>query len=1349
MGQLQQQAICVLGMHRSGTSAIARALNLLGAYIGPPEKLLPPQEDNPEGFWEHEAIVDFHVRLLRALNHDWHSIQPLPERWWERPEVAPYRQELTALIHKEFASERLWMWKDPRTCLFLPLWTGALRQLNIEPYYVICLRHPLDVAASLQRRDGLSRERSLALWQLYTLSSLHWTHNARRRVMSYDRLLDNWEPCLRNLVKAMDVGWPASVAAQRAALRQFLQPQLCHSHSDMDALSSAGEVGELVERTYRLLLEAERTASVLQSKKFVHQVEEAYGNYGGYAGVFGRFAEATTQVHTGRAVLEVFWLAGGEFSPQASSATDVFIDGQEHSYECRLPLPQGGMLRLDVVNFPATITIRSMELCVLAPDATTSSEVCSWTIENGFPDIVVGPDMTLLRDRAEGLVCVSSSGDPQLLLHNIPNLSNGDSQATALLRVVMTVKQVMTQPLVDALVQWRDQQQQAAAATVQAALDMRDGQIEMKDRHIENLERAQQEQTATIAKLQQTTAELQRTTAVLDAQRQLQQREIEDLREQTTALAQQYQQEARLRSSMLQSLSWQITSPLRVARAWAKSAWRLVRWRRPHIIKLEPLHDVTVEGHGFRSTGTDPQFLFHSSRGRMPTGWTLFSYVTTYTDRRLTPYLYVDGGNGFLEAQKVLLRRPVHVAITPVTESETADVNATDAAARTTEIRASFLIQLPDAVQALRFDPLSTSGPFVLKDVTLREVGWLQVVAMLLWRHGRPVLFRPQQLLGMIQQSRNVAQIEGQETLWRRFFLQESGHVAGYQEWVEAYDTLIEEDLIAMRQQSEGLPHKPLISVLMPVYNPPETWLRLAIESVRRQTYPYWELCIADDASPGGHVKPILEEYRAKDPRIKVLYRSTNGHISAASNSALTLATGEVVALLDHDDELPPHALYLVARELNAHPDAAIIYSDEDKIDETGRRYGPYFKPDWNPALFLTQNCISHLGVYRTALMREVGGFRAGYEGSQDWDLALRIVERVSGEQIRHIPHILYHWRAITGSTALAIDQKNYASDAQIRLLQSHFERCGMTVQILPATGSHWRIKYPLPTPAPLVSMIIPTRDRSDLLRRFLDSLWKRTTYPHYELIVVDNESTDPQTLEYLDQLVAQNKIRLLRYAAPFNYSAINNLAVRHANGELLAFLNNDLEVITHEWLEEMVSHAVRPDIGAVGALLYYPDNTIQHAGVILGLRGVAGHAYDHKPRGHSGQMGRALLLQNLSAVTAACLVMRRSIFDEVGGFDDNLSIAFNDVDLCLRIRQAGFRNLWTPYAELYHHESATRGQDDTVEKQIRFRQEVDYMLKRWGEVLPRDPALNPNLTLDRADFSLAFPPRTTKPWQQ
>ena len=569
---------------------------------------------------------------------------------------------------------------------------------------------------------------------------------------------------------------------------------------------------------------------------------------------------------------------------------------------------------------------------------------------------------------------------------------------------------------------------------------------------------------------------------------------------------------------------------------------------------------------------------------------------------------------------------------------------------------------------------------------------------------------------------------------------------SSYAAWVAQYDTLTPESAAKIKAKLSALKKRPLISVLMPVYNTPEKWLIAAIESVRSQIYENWELCISDDASKEPHVRKLLERYQKKDPRIKVVIRETNGHISAASNSALALAHGEFIALLDHDDAIRPHALACVALELDAHPNADLVYSDEDKIDENGHRYDHYFKPDWNPDLFNVQNYISHLGVYRTLLVREVGGFRVGYEGSQDWDLAMRVIERTAPDRIRHIPKILYHWRSVPGSTAMLIGAKSYATQAAEKVIAEHFARTGVRAKISPTKGSYWRVHYPLPNPAPRVTLIIPTRNRLNVLKPCLESLLAKTTYPNFEILVVDNDSDDPETLAYLAELRTREHCRVVTFAGEFNFSAINNYGVSQTDAPLVGLLNNDLEVIHADWLDEMVSHALRPEIGCVGAKLYYPDDKIQHAGVILGIGGVAAHAWQTHPRGAAGQAHRNLLQQNLSAVTAACLVMRREVYLKVGGLDEQLRVAFNDVDFCLKVRAAGYRNLWTPYAELYHHESASRGKEDTLEKRDRFRTEVEYISSKWGDALVNDPAYNPNLTLTINDFTLALPPREWPP---
>jgi GT2 family glycosyltransferase len=565
-----------------------------------------------------------------------------------------------------------------------------------------------------------------------------------------------------------------------------------------------------------------------------------------------------------------------------------------------------------------------------------------------------------------------------------------------------------------------------------------------------------------------------------------------------------------------------------------------------------------------------------------------------------------------------------------------------------------------------------------------------------------------------------------------------------YQAWIKRYELSVQRDRRRLKKRVTELPRKPLISILLPVYNTPEKWLRRCIDTVIAQAYPHWELCIADDASNAPHVRKVLQKYQERDTRIKVVFREHNGHISASSNSALELASGEYIALLDHDDELPVHALLEVAEAIGRHPEWRVIYSDEDKIDEFGYRFDPYFKPDWNYDLLLSHNCISHLGVYHTELVREVGGFREGTEGSQDWDLVLRCIERLDGRQIGHIAHVLYHWRAIPGSTALAPGEKNYAHLAAMRVIQAHLDRKygNGTVHEIANHPGNYRVRYRVPTSPPLVSLIIPTRDRVDLLRQCVDSILGKTNYSSYEVVIVDNQSRDHETLEYLKEVTSDSRVKVIKYDAPFNYSAINNMAVRSCQGAVLGFINNDIEVIASEWLDEMVAHVCRPGIGAVGAKLYFPDNTIQHAGVILGFNGVGVHAYAGCHKDWLGQMLRAKLIQQFSAVTAACMLITRTAFEAVGGFDERLQVAYNDIDLCLKLGKTGYRNIWTPYAELYHHESATRGDDVTPEKRARFDAEVALMLERWRPIIDKDPAYNVNLAITGETFNLAFPPR-------
>ena len=574
---------------------------------------------------------------------------------------------------------------------------------------------------------------------------------------------------------------------------------------------------------------------------------------------------------------------------------------------------------------------------------------------------------------------------------------------------------------------------------------------------------------------------------------------------------------------------------------------------------------------------------------------------------------------------------------------------------------------------------------------------------------------------------------------------------SSYPRWVELFDTLTDSDRNKIRKHIQTLQYKPLISILMPVYETPESLLVEAINSVRNQLYPYWELCIADDASPATRVVEILRSLSSEEPRIKWMRRGKNGHISAASNSALSLASGEFVALMDHDDLLPDHALYEIAVALNKHPKLDLIYSDEDQIDADGRRTAPYFKTDWNPDLMLAHNMVSHFGVFRRALLEQVGGFRVGFEGSQDYDLTLRCADATTADRILHIPLILYHWRRNFGTASFSERKLVQCSDAFRRAVSDHLDRKDQIGKVTPhPVLPQWaRVVRPVPDPAPLVSIIVPTRDRADLLGMCIEGLLHRTDYPAMELLIVDHESKLPETIELFQKLKSDPRVRILSFAGVFNYSAINNFAVSQAKGSLIGLVNNDIDVIHPDWLSEMVSLAVLDDVGAVGAKLLYPDGSVQHGGVVLGVGGVANH-FNHKAaRSDIGYFGRNVLTSSVSAVTGACLVVRKSVYDEVQGLNEvDLPVAFNDVDFCLRVKQKGYRNVWTPHAELYHHESASRGPESTPEKQARFQREVNYMMATWETELRHDPYYNDNFSLDIGHcFQLAPKPRRKESW--
>ncbi|HYF49582.1 MAG TPA: glycosyltransferase family 2 protein [Planctomycetota bacterium] len=523
---------------------------------------------------------------------------------------------------------------------------------------------------------------------------------------------------------------------------------------------------------------------------------------------------------------------------------------------------------------------------------------------------------------------------------------------------------------------------------------------------------------------------------------------------------------------------------------------------------------------------------------------------------------------------------------------------------------------------------------------------------------------------------------------------------------------------------------KPLISVIVPVYNTPADLLKEAVESVRAQIYENWELCLVDDKSPQEHVRPLLEEFANKDRRIRVKFRETNGNISRASQDGVEMARGPFVAFLDHDDVLTPDALAEVALLLAQHPDTDFIYSDHDMLEMSGRRSQAFFKPDWSLDMMLSNMYVCHLTVFRTELVKKVGGLREGFEGSQDYDLVLRIAEASSHERIRHIPKVLYSWRRVPGSTAHRYSAKGYADQAARKAIAESLQRRGVKAEVHSGTmPSLFRVKYQIQW-EPLVSILIPFRDKAELLERCVRSIREKTSYRNYEFILIDNGSQTAEMKSLLEREARQPNTRVLRIDEPFNFSRLNNLAAKEAKGEHLLLLNNDTEAIDGEWLSAMLEHSQRPEVGAVGAKLLYPDNRVQHAGVIIGIGEVAGHSHRMVPAEDPGYFGILQMIRNYSAVTGACLMTKKKIYEELGGLNEtDLAVAYNDVDYCLRLRQRGLLIVYTPYAKLYHHESVSRGFTNNP-------RESGYMCRRWAKYF-NDPYYNPNLNRNAEDFSL------------
>jgi|GEM_PF-295524 len=1346
----KSRAICIIGMHRSGTSVITRAINILGAYVGEPHDLLPPMADNPEGFWEFRQFVDLQDKILETFGFTWSHFGSLPADWTRFAIIRPYREQLKEIIALHFADKQLWTWKDPRTSLLLPLWQEILEELDIELSYVYAFRNPLDVMASLQKRDGFTQEMAESTWMNYTESALLGISKAKAKTafIQYDHFLNEPVKCLNKIVGQLELEVPFAIDSQ--LLDGILKPGLRHSYSTYEDLLKYKEGTSKLIDLYQLCLRAEENPASIYTEHFQGKIQELQA-----------YVLETSHFRP-HYEMQIFWKnESGDFTEECSLNLPIQGMLMVQRYSCALSSGTTFPLRIDPINVCAACEILSISL--VGVHATGERTRLYSSADNHFAGLELVNGILLATSKSYWIL---GTTDPQIYL-NIPHPEETydyfelhiEMSVTLELTPYLTemIHQAYTAnavKLVELLETWRKGQEEIAEKTKEISqivqknyqLGMENDAlnsdiVQVKHQNVTlnlNLERLKQENIELLAAVERGQQQVERGQRQIDMLRDELEANGHAYTELSDTLAREQERFWQLSAELSEtkkelayikgSRSWRWLGPVRRCAAIlrkTKIKLKLVVMRilGERQFELLPLHNlVRVEGDLWQATGNDPQFQLVS--GSIRGGWKGISFLGQSTGLSLALKLYYDQGEGMNEENAVTLG---------VLQKDYSGSQ-------------HLALRLPDHIKVLRLDPGDQEARFVLSYVKMRHVSQAELLLKSFIKFFQQYGLSLSTFQLLLQKVSRAWRSEGWEGIMKRgnSLSVAPNHAVASEDHYEKFIESGMKNAAAidkMKRHLSEFKYKPLISILVPIYNVEEIWLRKCIESVVNQVYPRWELCLIDDCSPAEHIRAVLQEYQQRDKRIKVLMRETNGHICAASNDALKLATGDYIALLDHDDELTCDALYENVSVLNQYRDADVIYSDEDKINIDGTRHSPYFKPDWSPDMLLSQMYTCHLSVYRRELVEEVGGFRPGFEGSQDFDLMLRVSEKTN--RIYHIPKVLYHWRVIPQSTASGGESKSYTHEAGLRAIEEAIARRNLNawVEGVEQIPNLYRVHYRA-VDNPKISIIIPNKNMASTLEQCIASIFQKSTYTNFEVIVVDNGSDDPLTFALYDQWKVKEpeRFKMIAYNIPFNYSKLNNYAVQFAAGSLLLLLNNDIEVISSDWLEEMAGQAIRPEIGAVGANLVYPDHTIQHAGVVLGIGGVAGHSHKHFDHQDYGYFSRLKMVSNYSAVTAACLMVRKEVFAEVNGLEEELQVAFNDVDFCLKIRSRGYYNVWLPQVQLYHFESKSRGFENTPEKQQRFHGEIVWMRNRWAKQLDRDQFYNPNLSNVSEDFSLGKP---------
>jgi GT2 family glycosyltransferase len=1291
-GGSERRALLVLGMHRSGTSAMSRVLSLLGADL--PSRTVGPDKANTTGYWEPPELYRLHDQMLARASSRWDDWRPLNRAALDEYDVIGLTHALLEFQTREFRDSRLFVIKDPRICRFVPLWLEVLKRFAATPYAVIPFRHPLAVARSLHARDGFTFAKSYLVWLRHVIDAELASRQMPRTFVDYDRLLTDWRAQVKRMADELGITWPTAVPQVEDAIDRFLSVELRHHAAARGELEGNQNVVSWIRRAYAALETFTQSGDCEAARREMDQVRAEFDNA---CLAFGEVWREERE-DVARETLAPLGVAFSrtidgqlrDIGERLNSLNDGLEEVRDRVQTTELPwslLQQGVERQQQTIQNIQARAEEAHRLAGLSVEATSASDVQIRQLAEDAQrrDAAVTASAGNIADRQEAI--------QRLVEDQARRLEDLAAAVAAAERRAEEHAQTRAgrQDDVERLVADQARRLEDLAAAVAAAERRAEEHAQTRAGRQEHLARLVEAQDRRVGALESamTTTERQ-SSEHSQAIRQVDAQAAKLARLQfglDGAISRIDAITAGTVSSRFGSAGQRLRKRLRDAGRVVERAVRKLRKtfgrvsgldglqaslarrrlrRECREIRSSGLFDAPWYLHEYpdvAANGIDPvmHYMTHGvSEGRCPnplfhTRWYLEQYpdVVAALGNPLLHYLRHGAAEG--RDPSPLFQTRAYLAAHP-------------------ELRGSGRNPLAHFLQ--QADPTARGGSTAIGREPPQAAGA---------EHEYPCQESP---------------------------FQEPGPAAAGPNAGDA--------------RSVDLAYTPLVSVVVPVYDTPPVFLEKMIQSVERQWYGNWELCLVDDASPAPHVRPLLDRAAARDPRIRVTSRTSNGNISAATNTGFEMARGEFIALLDHDDELTDDALLEVVRLLNEDPETDVVYTDQDKIDTEGRRSEPFHKPAWSPAYLQSVMYVGHLLVVRASLLEKTGGCDSAFDGVQDFELMLRLGEAT--KRIRHLPRILYHWRKIPGSIASDLGAKQGIVDLQRKAVQAQLDRLGMpAVATTNGTAHRVRLEPRGRATEPLISILIPSKDHPELIGPCLKSLFGNTAYGTFEVIVGDNETSDPDALRILEQY----PVTRVPLAGPFRFAAFNNRMAEHARGDYLLLLNNDTEIVQPNWLDTLLLYAEQDDVGAVGPMLLYGDGTVQHAGVILGPRGTADHVMRGFPGDSDGYAGSLQAAREVTAVTGACLLVRRDHYLACGGLNEAFGRHYEDVDFCLRLRRRGLRNVFVGSVRLLHHESKSRG------SYYDFTDRV-LLLDHWESWIRRgDPYYNPAFDPERVDYSV------------